>query len=122
MCAGERFCLQESEEADAPLCLEAGYDRCGIRVLVEDAGPLDCVILRPCRGCFCRTRMLLCCKETIFAGLAPGGYQLTLVRPGMRAELAVKLSPGGNVTVRWNGCRRRWSWKRDWFHCVFNRR
>ena len=89
MCAGERFCLQESEEVDAPLCLEAGYDRCGIRVLVEDAGPLDCAILRPCRGCFCRTRMLLCCKETIFAGLAPGGYQLTLVRPGMRAELAV---------------------------------
>ena len=121
MCAGERFCLHESEEVDAPLCLEAGYDRCGIRVLVEDAGPLDCVILRPCRGCFCWMRLLLCTKETVFAGLAPGLYRLTLVRPGMRAELAVRLSPGGNVAVRWNGLRGLWSWERDWFHCFFNR-
>ena len=59
-----------------PLCLGTGYDRCGIRILVEDACPLDRVILRPCRGCFCWMRLLLCTKETAFAGLAPGLYRL----------------------------------------------
>lgn len=104
-----------------PLCLGTEYTRCGIRILVEDACPLDQVILRPCRGCFCWMRLLLCGKEAAFAGLGPGLYQLTLVRPGLRAELAVMLPPGGNVAVRWNGCRGVWNWERDWFHYFFNR-
>lgn len=104
-----------------PLCLGTGYDRCSIRILVEDACPLDCVMLRPCSGGSCLTRLLLCCGEALFAGLAPDLYRLILVRPGIRTELAVMLPPGGNVTVYWNGCRGVWSWERDWFHYFFNR-
>ncbi len=104
------------------MCLRSQYRRCGIRVIVEDAQVMDRVCLRPCGGCSCWSRLLLCSGESFFAGLFPDSYLLKLQRRGCRPmEGVLCLPPGGNVEVYCEMGRGAWSWKRDVFHGGFNR-
>ena len=94
-----------------------------MRVLVEDARPLDCVTLCTWDGADSWTHLLACGGEVLYGGLFPGGYLLTLERRGCRpVRMAVVLPPGANVVIR--GSRREWNWRwyPESFRCVFNRK
>lgn len=105
------------------MCLVSAYRRCGMRVVVEDARPLDCVTLCPWGGADSWSHLFACGDEAVFAGLFPGCYLLTLERRGFRpVRLAVGLPPGANVTIRGCWSTRNWRWRPERFHCAFNRK
>jgi len=58
----------------------------------------------------------------IFGGLKPGTYHLSFERPGRCCTLALQLPPGANVTLWLDPAERTWSWRREFFHCLYNQR
>ena len=83
---------------------------------------MDRVCLYGCEGCSCCTKELLCSGEVLFGFLAPGGYVLTLQRGSVRADLLVRLPPGGNVAICFAFEHNKLSWHNDTFHYFYNTR
>ncbi|MCI7474140.1 MAG: hypothetical protein MSB10_10795 [Clostridiales bacterium] len=81
----------------------------------------DWLTLCPWKGCSSWSRPAV--GESLFGFLPPGRYLLGLDRNcRCVCRLRLTLPPGANVTLWLDPAERTWSWRREFFHCLYNQR